>query len=89
MPNRSTLERPKRHFASRSVSYDAVPEWARRDLDVSPDTEVTAFYMVRSTPEQRMESRKQFMAVMDKCGASAAKNGMTEADLDDILNSPE
>ena len=89
MPARSTLERPSPNVSSRNVTADSLPDWARNELRVSPDSEITAFYVVKNSTTEKMKSRQRFLEAMKACQDEAAANGMTEADLEDILNNPE
>jgi len=85
MPARSTLQRPTPNVSSRTVTADSLPDWARDELRVSPDSEITAFYIVKTSTTEKMKSRQKFLDAMDACQKEAAANGMTEAELDDIL----
>ena len=38
---------------------------------------------------EKMKSRQRFLEAMKACQDEAAANGMTEADLEDILKNPE
>ena len=78
-----TLDRKPSPLCSRRVRVDELPEWAVDELETSSDSEVIVTYMVlRKGVEDTIDP---LLAALKTTQASAQRNGMTEADLEDIL----
>ena len=82
MPGPSTVDRRHPPFAPRTMPARDISEWARKVArDVDPDVTITVTMHVGDRYVRLLDA-------MEACQEEADRNGMTEADLEDILNDP-
>ena len=83
MPARSTIKRPETSFSPRTLQAKDISLWADEVAKtVDPDANITVLYMVNDTPF----NPKQMFQIMDEISDQCATNGMTEADLEDLVS---